>query len=616
MAKQDKECIILCRVSTEKQDYSPQKTDLTDYAHTFGYTKFHYIATKESGYKMIDGKEGFRDVMNYVQEHPTCKAVFVTEISRLARRQAIIQTIKDWFVQNQIQLYIKDIAFQLFKDDGNGNLIKDVSADIVFAVFASLTESEMEVKKQRFARARKNLQAQGFSHTGKVLFGYAKQDDEVAKRKKLVIVPELQQQINDVMTVYVNGLNGKDIGIKELTLYAIEKGYHEYLHSKRNMNKLLKEEGYTGQKITNNKQKNSAYWVYGETDKDKYIVTQNLITYPVLIDKTLFEQVQDKLKNNNTNVNREREHVTILSRLIRCNSCGRYLCASYRIKQGHAAHTYRCAQRNTVQNCNNANKSYSMPILDTVVWEFLKTFGQELLVAIRNTKPNGNTEDLKKEIENLEKQKEELNEKRKVAANIYKRNRKRTTALEEYDSEMSTIDNDERLIQKRINEKESIIKQIELSRDRNSEIEEAIVSYENDKTEIRNIVHEFVKEITVVYSDIKYMVIDIKSLLYYVVNASNELEVKTDGEYYAIIDKHDNHRIRYAYNKKTSLFTFDTDKFIISGREVTLDEYATIFTSMEEYNAMLQSKGITFLEGNISIVETDDMQKLNVYQND
>lgn len=616
MAKTHKECIILSRVSTQTQDYSPQETDLKEYARTFGYTDFHCISTKESGYKVIDGKEGFAEVMDYVKEHPTCKAVFVTEISRLARRQAIIQTIKDWFIKNKIQLYIKDIAFQLFKDDGNGNLTQDMSADIVFAVFASMTESEMKVKKQRFARARKDLQARGLSHTGKVLFGYAKEQEENTKRKKLVIVPELQRQIIDVMTTYVNGINGRSIGIKELTLYAIEKGYHEYFHSRRNVNKLLKEEGYTGEKVTNNKHKNAEYWEYGETDKEKYIVTQNLIRYPILLDKSLFEQVQAKLRNSNTNVDREREHITILSRLIKCNCCGNYLSGSYRKREGRATHTYRCTRRNTVHNCNNANKSYSMPILDAVVWEFLKTFGQDLLVAVRNTKPSGNIEDLKKEISNLEQRKRELDERRTVAANIYKRNRKRPTALQDYDAEMSSIDNEERAIQKRINEKESLIKQIDISRNRNNEIEQAIELYEKDKLQIRNVIREFVKEITVVYSDIKYIILDIKSLLYYVVSASNELGDSVEGEYYAIIDKHDNHRVRFAFSRLTNDFYFDTDKFVVSGKEVTLDEYATIFKDPIKYDEMMKSKGVSLSAAHCSIVETENLVKLDVYHND
>lgn len=611
-----KECIILTRVSTTQQDYTPQETDLKTYAQKFGYTDFHCISTKESGYKVIDGKEGFRDVMDYVKEHPKCKAVFVTEISRLARRQAIIQTIKDWFISNKIQLYIKDIAFQLFKEDANGNLVQDISADIVFAVFASMTESEMTVKKLRFARAKKDLQAKGYSHTGKVLFGYAKQRDEATKKNKLVVVPELQKQIVDIMETYVNGINGKNIGIKELTLYAISKGYHEYLHSKRNVNKLLKEEGYTGEKVTNNKHKNAEFWVYGEKDKDKYVVTQNLIKYPILIDRSLYEQVQDKLSKSNTNVDREREHVTILSKLIRCNCCGRYLNSSYRIRDGRAAHTYRCGQRNTVHNCDNANKSYSMPILDAVVWEFLKTFGQDLITAVRNTTPSGSIEDLKKEIANLRNYEAEFEGRRDAAGVIYTRNRKRPTAKQVYYDTIDKIEREEREIQKQIKQKESLIKQIELSSDRKNEIEEAVELYEKDKTQIRNIIREFVKEIIIIYSDIKYMVIDIKSLLYYVTNTTDGFGEKVEGEYYAIVDKHDNHRIRYAFNRKTANFVFDTDKFIISGKEVTLGEYSIIFKDMMEYNEMLKQKGVPWVDGIISIVEEDYLKKLDVYQED
>ncbi len=614
--KSKKECIILSRVSTQQQDYSPQEEDLKAYARNFGYNDFHCISTKESGYKVIDGKEGFKEVMDYVKDHTNCKAVFVTEISRLARRQAIIQTIKDWFLSNKIQLYIKDIAFQLFKVDGNGNLTKDVSADIVFAVFASLTESEMETKKLRFARARKKLQAEGYSHTGKVLFGYAKQMDEATKRNKLVVVPELQKQIVDVMETYVNGINGRQIGIKDLTLYAIGKGYHQYFHSRRNVNKLLKEEGYIGEKITNNKHKNSAYWVYGETDKEKYIVTQNKIKYPILLDRSLFNQVQEKLHNSNTNVDREREHITILSKLIRCTCCGKYLVADYRNRGRYTSYTYRCSGRNTVRNCKNANKSYSMPILDTVIWEFLKVFGEDILVATRNTKPTANIEELKTEIENLEKQKTELDEKRIVAGNIYRRNRKRSTALDDYDKEMNSIDNDERVIQRRINEKESLIKQIEIARDRNAEIDHTLEQYQHDKTQISKIVHEFVKEITVLYNDIKYMVVDIKSLLYFVVNSSNELDEEIAGEFYAIIDKHDNHRIRYAFNSKTDIFYFDKDKFIFSGKELSLDEYAIIFKDSKQYYNLLKSKGIDCQGGIMSVVEEEYMKKLDVYQDD
>ena len=609
----NKECIILSRVSTESQDYSPQKADLIKYAKSFGYTKFHYISTKESGFKAIDGKEGFKEVTDYISFHPDCKAVFVTEISRLARRQSIIQSIKDWFINNKIQLYVKDIAFQLFKGEGE-NLIKDNSADIVFAVFSSIAESEMEAKKQRFSRARRNLQAKGLSHTGKVLFGYAKELDDISRKKKLVIVPELQKQIVDIMTTYVNGIEGRSIGIRDLTLYAIEKGYHNYLHSKRNVNKLLKEEAYTGEKITHNRYKNTAYWVYGQKDKEKYIYTQNTIRYPILIDKSLFEQVQTKLKNNNTNVDRERQHISILSRLIKCDCCGGYLSGTYRKRGGYAAYTYRCTRRNTIHNCENANKCYSMQILDAVMWDFIKAFGQEMLHAMRQNNPKINIKVVEKEISNLEEHKCELQERRVVAGNIYRRNRKRKNALEEYNDEMSSIDNEERILQKRIKEKERLIQQIKNTEKWNYEIKQVCKLYEEDKLQIRNIIKQFVKEITIVFSDIKYTILNIKSLQYHEIDDNNNFANGGLVEYYAFIDKRNNHGVRYAFIMATSKVYFEYDKFVLSTKKFTLDEISNMFKDDYWLRDVLLSMGeeIPFR----MIIQTDKLEKLDVYQND
>lgn len=257
-----------------------------------------------------------------------------------------------------------------------------------------------------------------------------------------------------------------------------------------------------------------------------------------------------------------------------------------------------------------------MPILDAVVWEFLKTFGQDLITAVRNTTPSGSIEDLKKEIANLRNYEAEFAGRRDAEGVIYRRNRKRPTAEQAYYDAIDKIEREEREIQKKIKQKESLIKQIELSSDRKNEIEEAVELYEKDKTQIRNIIREFVKEIIIIYSDIKYMVIDIKSLLYYVTNTTDGFGEKVEGEYYAIVDKHDNHRIRYAFNRKTANFVFDTDKFIISGKEVTLGEYSIIFKDMMEYNEMLKQKGVPWVDGTISIVEEDYLKKLDVYQED
>ena len=49
--------ILMCRVSTEAQDYEAQISDLQKYAQSKGITECFVIATKESGYRKINERE-------------------------------------------------------------------------------------------------------------------------------------------------------------------------------------------------------------------------------------------------------------------------------------------------------------------------------------------------------------------------------------------------------------------------------------------------------------------------------------------------------------------------------------------------------------------------------
>ena len=55
---------------------------------------------------------------------------------------------------------------------------------------------------------------------------------------------------------------------------------------------------------------------------------------------------------------------------------------------------------------------------------------------------------------------------------------------------------------------------------------------------------------------------------------------------------------------------------MVSGKEVTLDEYATIFKDPIKYDEMMKSKGVLLSPANCSIVESDNLVKLDVYHND
>lgn len=599
MAKKQ-ECILLARVSTETQTTDPQIDDLKRFATSYGFNVFHIVQTTESGFKVFTSKEGFSQVIDIITNHPNCKTVFATEISRIARNQVVLQQIKEWFIQNKIQLYIKEPLCKLLNDDGSQN----TTADLIFSIFSSIASNEMDAKKLRWKRAKKSLQAAGYSHTGKVLFGYIKEFDEEKGKNKLVVNKEQAKQIKDVLNHYITN----NVGIKDLTLYAISKGYDKYLSSKRNVNKLLKEEAYLGYKTTNNKYKNPEYWRYGDRTKDKFRYVRTEIRYPRIISQELFDKVQIKLKSNNTSSDKDKLHNSILSKIIICPCCGKYLGGTYRIRDNKLTASYRCLSRNSVNNCANRNKQFSMFMLDSVVWNFIKIFGGNIIQIWEKEKDNIDINSIKKEINNLKQHLININENRKVEENIYRRNKRLPNAYDDFIKAMNGLDKEESNTLRLISKNETILKE---KSNNNSFPFEKIQSIENNKLEIRETIRKFIDEIHILYSDRRNMILSIKT---------NHLISNSKTVYYAIIDKHNTTKIRYSYLKQTNHYHWndDTNTLFLSGYNMTLEEYNRMIYDNSNNNIIkvLKEKGITIKEGLELRVESNSLNKLNVYNDD
>jgi len=194
--------VLMCRVSTEAQDYEAQIGDLKKYAQSKGITECHVIATKESGFRNINEREGWIKTKEYFEEHPDYDTLIVTEISRLGRRETAIAEIKEYMERNMMSLFIKDLDLHLY-DRGK----KKPESDIVFSVFASMATSEMSVKKDRFMRAKRELRAQGYSIVGKVLFGYTRVKDETRGKNKFVVNEKQAKEINEIYNIYGSSAN-------------------------------------------------------------------------------------------------------------------------------------------------------------------------------------------------------------------------------------------------------------------------------------------------------------------------------------------------------------------------------------------------------------------------
>lgn len=573
--KNNNSCIILTRVSTNQQDFTAQKDDLNSWANSLGYTNIKEISTKESGFKTFDLKDGFKQVMDYINENKECRTILVTELSRLSRRRIVLEQIKHYLTENKIQLLIKDISFSLFDIYGFVNF----ATDITFSIFANMAENEMITKKIRGRRELNSLQSKGYSITGKRLFGYNRLYDEAIKKNKFIINEIEANEIKIIYNWYLYGVDGDKTkcNMKDINIACIAKGFSSYLHSKRNVTKTFSEQAYTGHKITNNLRKNTEYWSYGDKTKERYVRCSSDLLYPRILSDELFNAVQEKKLKNNTTAEKSNKHITLLAKLIKCPICGLYLGGNYRYRGGYVAHNYRCTRRQTANNCTNKS-AYSMPLLDSVIWSYIKSDITNLVDKMRRYYSEININNIINEIENINLKIDNLDNNKEHESNIYRimSNRDKEKALKIFSDNIASLDKKIDILKNQIDDKNKLIEQIEYNRNENEniDIENKIYNIENDKSQLKKYINLFVKEINVLYNNISYMVLKV-SLIDKL--DTYDLEkgyfVNDDMLYstYLVIDKHDNNRIKVR-NIDDDNCVFENNCFEYNGNSTSIDE--------------------------------------------
>ena len=358
--------ILMVRVSAEIQDYDPQIEDLRKYAIGKGFKTFTIIETKESGLANLENRTGLEQLKTFLQQNNDYKDIFVTEISRLGRRNSVLYETKEYLFENQIRLHIKDRNIESLDSEGKS----DPNFDLFFSIYASLAEIEIKTKKDRFNRAKIQYKKNGYYMGGKRLFGYdIKQESD--KKKLYVVHPTESEIVKRIFNWYHAGINTFEPhpSIKKICMLCISEGFPPYTHSKRNVNKLLNEEAYTGFKITANKYVKTEYTLSGI--KKVATLVHSEMTYPQIIDKSLFERVQEKMKSKNIKADKSNVHVTLLSKKIRCKECSNFFTADYRIIGTLSKSCYRCGSRVRVGSCKN-KQSISLEMIDALIWQSIK----------------------------------------------------------------------------------------------------------------------------------------------------------------------------------------------------------------------------------------------------
>lgn len=595
-------CILIVRVSTSPQDYSSQVEQLRNVASSKGLTVVHVVETKESGFRSIDMKEGFKDLKEKLIEHD-CHIVLVTELSRLARRKFILETIKQYFVENMIQLWVQDMRFWLLDDKGEVSM----TADIIFSVFSALAENEMHEKKARTARVITDLQLQGYSIMGPTPFGYEKKMTEERvkgkKRNQVVVNEKTAEQVRAVYDMYLNGINGDMTRCSLSCIHAecIARGYDSYFTSERNINKALKYRPYTGQiEISKNIRKNPEYWTFGDTTASKYIESSSQYKLPQIIDVETFNAVQEKMKKASTRLERDsitevfsdksRLHNTLLRKMIVCPGCGEFYLGDYRIQGKYLACGYRCWN-----HTSHGAFQLSMRITDAVVWAFGRGHAIQFREYVNRHPEMININAIQERIANIVKEIERQKQiQGEMAERFVKASRydKTGRSAQVYEEENAKIEREIQNLQDQKEKEEEYLNQVsKLSLA--SEITEQTIEYiESNRDEMRDFLQRIISKIFPRYHDSQYVVLEIVLQLKETEYSTMDLDdLNVDPNYshrnYIIIDQKDNWCPKVKFLCGPCLFDSDRAIFSINGKieyslpQVFEDDEDTFFQTIE-----------------------------------
>ena len=309
-------CILLVRVSTDRQSFDEQEQQLFQLAIKDGYAEDNIIpiCEKESGRNLReDERKGLNKMKELIESDSSINCVYCWECSRIARRKKILFSILEYLQERKIQLIIKEPYLKLLNDDGS---IND-GAETTFTLYAQMSESEMRNKDARFKRAKNEMKRNHQYRGGFLPLGYKK--NEVGK---IVIDEQQAELVRLVFNLYVEGVSTYKMS-KELEKRGCELKLSSIRH-------LLSNENYCNG------------------------------LYPMIISKEIWDRKCEVARNNDKAADKSRSNIYFAAKLIKC-SCGR----SYIAYTSTA--TYLCVGKYHQNGCNNT-KGISINAMDSLLW--------------------------------------------------------------------------------------------------------------------------------------------------------------------------------------------------------------------------------------------------------
>lgn len=142
--------VILARVSTDRQEYERQITELAEHCRKMDWEVVRIFANKVSGAKTNEEREEIQELIEFVKTHQIQRVVCL-EISRMGRNTLEALKVIQLLNEHKVSLYVKNYNLETLDSEGKVNPV----ASLICTILLEIAQMERLTIKERMASGRK-----------------------------------------------------------------------------------------------------------------------------------------------------------------------------------------------------------------------------------------------------------------------------------------------------------------------------------------------------------------------------------------------------------------------------------------------------------------------------
>ena len=142
--------VILARVSTDKQEYQRQITELTEHCRKMDWEVVTIFANQDSGAKPNEDRTEKQELIEFVKTNQIQRVVCL-EISRMGRNTLEALKVIQLLNEHKVSLYVKNYNLETLDSEGKVNPV----ASLICTILLEIAQMERLTIKERMESGRR-----------------------------------------------------------------------------------------------------------------------------------------------------------------------------------------------------------------------------------------------------------------------------------------------------------------------------------------------------------------------------------------------------------------------------------------------------------------------------